>query len=125
MHIRLLPMVLLVLLTILSLLSGCSIIPVSTSASPHLPPILAQDELLRPYVTTGRIQVKREAYFTDYDTEPNLQEWGYRALQEEAAKMGADAVIFPEITTRATTIFIFPTTPATEYRVTGVAIKFK
>jgi hypothetical protein len=118
-------LVFLVLLTIIGLLSGCSSIPVSTSANPDLPPILAQDELLRPYIITGRIQVKREAYFTDYDIEPNLQKWGYRALQEEAAKIGADAVIFPEITTRATTIFIFPTTPATEYRATGVAIKFK
>jgi hypothetical protein len=114
-----------VLTIIIGSLSGCSVIPISKQANPNLPPILAQDELLRPYVTTGRIQVKREAYFTDYAVDPNLQEWGYRALQEEAAKIGADAVIFPEITTRATTIFLFPTTPATEYRATGVAIKFK
>lgn len=113
---------------ILLAITGCSAIPVSRTLkkeTPNLPPILAQDELLRPYVTLGRIKIVREVRFIDYGFEPNLREWGFRELQEEAARMNADAVIFPEITTRAITIVVFPSFPATEYRAAGVAIKFK
>lgn len=113
---------------ILLIITGCSAIPLTRTLkreTPNLPPILAQDEVLRPYVTLGRIKIVREVRFIDYGFEPNLREWGLRELQEEAARMSADAVIFPEITTRAVTIVVFPSTPATEYRATGVAIKFK
>jgi hypothetical protein len=58
-----------------------------------------------------------------YATEvPNLQEWGYRTLREEASKMQADAIILPEVTSRPTTYLIVP---SNEYRATGVAIRFK
>jgi hypothetical protein len=106
------------------LLIGCSAIPISTELGDP-PPVLSQDELLRPYSTLGRITIVREVYFTDYAMEPNLQQWGQQALQTEAAKMGADAVILPEITSRAITIVLFPAFPASEYRASGVAIKFK
>ena len=88
-----------------------------------LPPILAQDELIRPYVKLGRIQVTREVYgIVDYMLTPEIREWGYAAVREEAAKMGADAVITPEVTGRSITYLVLP---STEYRATGVAIKFK
>jgi hypothetical protein len=106
------------------LLSGCSAIPISTELGDP-PPILSQDELLRPYVILGRITIVREVYFTDYAIEPNLQQWGMQALRTEADKMDADAVILPEITSRAITIVMFPAFPASEYRASGVAIKFK
>ena len=106
------------------LVSGCSAIPISKKLGDP-PPILSQDELLRPYVTLGRITVVREVYFTDYAIEPNLQQWGMQALRAEADKMDADAVILPEITSRAITIVLFPAFPASEYRASGVAIKFK
>ena len=112
------------LLLLLVLLAGCSAIPMS-KRSTDLPPVLAQDELLRPYVKIGRIQIVREVYFTDYWLEPNLQEWGLKTLREEAQKLGADGLILPEITSRAVTIVAFPAYPATEYRASGVAIKFK
>lgn len=113
------------ILTLLMLaLAGCSAIPMSKISS-ELPPVLDQDELLRPYVKLGRIQIVREVYFTDYWLEPNLQEWGLKSLREEAQRMGADALILPEITSRAITVVIFPAFPATEYRATGTAIKFK
>jgi hypothetical protein len=112
---------------LLALLTGCSAIPITKPPNQDLPPILAQDELLRPYEKMGRIQITREVYFTDYDLkfDPKLQEWGLKALREEAQKMGADALIFPEVTSRQITIVIFPAFPATEYRAAGVAIKFK
>ena len=106
------------------LLAGCSAVPISKKGGDP-PPVLSQDELLRPYVTLGRIQIVREVYFTDYAIDPNLQEWGLQALRAEAEKMDADAVILPEITSRAITIVLFPAFPASEYRASGVAIKFK
>lgn len=115
---------LLTALCLIIFLSGCSAIPMSKPAR-ELPPVLAQDELLRPYTKLGRIQIVREVYITDYWLEPNLQEWGLKSLREEAARMGADALIFPEVTSRAVTIVLLPTFPATEYRATGIAIKFK
>ena len=116
-----------VMALLLSLLTGCSAIPTTKPYNKDLPPVLAQDELLRPYEKLGRIQITREVYFTDYDLklDPNLQEWGVKALREEALKMGADALIFPEVTSRQITIVMFPAFPATEYRASGVAIKFK
>lgn len=110
--------------TLQLLLPGCSAVPISKTGG-DLPPVLKQDELLRPYVTLGRIQIIREVYFTDYGLEPNLQDWGLQALRSEAAKMDADALILPEITSRAITIVLFPAFPASEYRASGVAIKFK
>lgn len=109
----------------LALLNGCSAIPISKPPSNDLPPVLAQDELLRPYEKIGRIQIIREVYFTDYSLNPSLQKWGMGALREEALKMGADALILPEVSSRQITIVMFPAFPATEYRATGVAIKFK
>ena len=112
---------------LLTLLVGCSALPITKPYHKDLPPVLAQDELLRPYEKMGRIQITREVYFTDYDLklDPNLQEWGIKSLREEAQKMGADALILPEVTSRQITIVMFPAFPATEYRATGVAIKFK
>ena len=53
---------------------------------------------------------------------PDIREWGYTAIRNEAAKMGADAVVLPEVSGRSITYLVIPTT---EYRATGVAIRFK
>ncbi len=107
------------------LLSGCVAIPVYEGGGNPLPPVMRADELgNRGYRMVGRILVNRTVYFTDYSTSPNLQEWGMRALREEALKLEADAVIFAEISSRENTMSGFPTFPATEYRAQGVAIKF-
>ena len=105
-------------------LAGCSALP-PRGGGDDLPTILTQDEILRPYVTLGRIQITREVYWFDHALRPNLQEWGLRSLQEEAKRLGADALILPDISSREMAIFVFPALPATEYRATGVAIKFK
>lgn len=107
-------------------LTSCAAVPPARQLG-SLPPILAMDELLRPYEKLGKIQIVRKVQFADYDIQqdPNLHEWANSSLQAEAAKLGADAVILPEITSRQINIAIFPSFPATEYRASGVAIKFK
>jgi hypothetical protein len=85
-------------------------------------PILSQDELIRPYIKLGRIQVTREVYGTDYPMSSDIKAWGLTAVRKEAEKLGADAVMLPEVTGHTTTSGIIPTT---EYRATGFAIKFK
>jgi hypothetical protein len=85
-------------------------------------PILSQDELIRPYIKLGRIQVTREVYGSDLALSPDIRAWGLAAVQQEAEKMGADAIMLPEVTGRRTIYGIFP---STEYVATGFAIKFK
>ena len=119
MHIqRTLSLLVLTTLMLLPIIS-CSTLPPTRD----LPPILAQDEIIRTYVKLGRIQASREVYgIVDYQLSPDIREWGLAAIREEAAKMGADAVILPEVTGHTTTYLVMPTT---EYRATGIAIKFK
>ena len=108
------------LLTFSTLLCCCSTTR-QTSDNDALP-ILSQDELIRPYIKLGRIQVTREVYGTDYSLSPDIKAWGLSAVRQEAEKLGADAVMLPEITGHTTTSGIIP---STEYRATGFAIKFK
>jgi hypothetical protein len=107
-------------LLILFLLGGCAYFAPADSG--ELPPVLTEDEILRPYIKLGRIQITREAYGSDYTMSPDIRNWGVMAVRQEAAKMGADAVILPEVTGNTITYAILP---STEYRATGVAIKFK
>jgi len=104
--------------------SGCLMLPASND---ELPPILTQGEIIRPYEKLGRIQITREVYVFDVSpVSANMRAWGFQALREEAAKMHADAVILPEVTGHTTTPVMLPSVrPATEYRATGVVIKFK
>ena len=96
-------LVCLMLLTLLT--SSCSMY--SSAPPPDLPPILSQDELIRPYVKLGRIQVTREVYgIVDINLTPELREWGFTAVRAEAAKMGADAVILPEVTGNSITYLV-------------------
>ncbi len=115
-----LPILFIILLLLSSLLNGCS--HTSQSSRDDGLPILSQDELIRPYTKLGRIQVTRETYGSDYSLSPGIKAWGLAAVRQEAEKMGADAIMLPEVTGRTTTYGIIP---STEYRATGFAIKFK
>jgi len=109
--------------TLVSILAGCAAVsPYADQDINNLPPILAQDEVIRPYTKLGRIQIVREVYISDGMLAPDIREWGFSAIRREAAKMGADAVIFPEVTGGQTMAVVLP---STEYRATGTAIKFK
>lgn len=103
-----------------SLSWGCARVAVHTHG---LPPVLAQDEVLKPYDKLGTITVRRDRYG---DPEalltPDDYQWAYQALREKAAEMHADAVILPEVTVEATTYLFYPTSHVTGK---GVAIKFK
>lgn len=110
-------------LVMMLLLAGCAGMDSNTrDDSSGLPPILTQDELVRPYVKLGRIQITREVFTTDALIKTDVYDWGTAALRREAAKMGADAVIFPEVNGANSTSGLLP---STEFRATGVAIKFK
>jgi hypothetical protein len=115
---------LLIILLVFVFVTGCSTLSTKESDS-NLPVVLTQDEILRPYTQLGRIQITKNVYMTDHDLKSNLQEWGLRALQEEAKKLGADALMLPDISSRELTLFIFPGLTVYEWRATGVAIKFK
>ena len=99
--------------------NGCA---TTGQRAPELPPILTQDELLRPYQKLGVIAVQRERYGSPDDLSAADVNWGHQALREEAAKMGADAVIFPEVTTDRQTYIFFP---SSEIKAKGTAIKFR
>jgi hypothetical protein len=115
------PSILLIVLLLMSVVSsGCSIGRYGSLADEL--PILSQDELIRPYIKLGRIQVTREVYGTDYAVSSDITAWGLSAVRQEAVKLGADAVMLPEVTGRTITSGILP---LTEYRATGFAIKFK
>lgn len=114
----------LLLAAMLLSLQGCAAVPPLNVGTASLPPIMSTDELGSGYQKIGRIQVTRKVYGTDYAVSPSLHEWATLALREEAGKLNADAVILPEITSRQLDIVVFPSFPATEYRATGVAIKF-
>lgn len=126
MNIRLITLVYLLALVCLPLagLQGCAAVDPYTHKKElsKLPPVLEQDELIRSYVKLGRIQVTREVYHSDGSISPDIRSWGFTALRLEAAKLGADAVILPELTGTHNIGFILP---ATEYRASGIAIKFK
>ncbi len=113
------------LLILLAILPACSAIPTINKEGNELPPVLKQDELVRPYIQIGRIQIVREVYGMDYALEPNLYDWAISSLREEAYKLNADAVILPEFTSRKITIVVFPAFPSTEYRASATAIKFQ
>ena len=103
--------------------SGCAALsPFIPQFNSQLPPILAQDEVSRSYVKLGRIVITREVYIFDGLITSDVREWGFEAIRREAAKMGADAVVFPEVSGAHTMTSVLP---ATEYRATGIAIKFK
>jgi hypothetical protein len=113
----------------LLLVTSCAYLHPNTAV---LPPILFQDEVLRPYITIGTIEVRRgifgtvdlpsplPTYLQPQDT--NFA-WAMTSLREEAAKMQADAVIFPEVSGSTDTFFFF--VPHTEFIARGTAIRFR
>lgn len=103
----------------LFLTSGCSTMKSYTG---DLPPVLAQDELLRPYQKVADLEVKRERIGLPSDISPEDYAWGYDALRTEAARIGADAVILPELTVAVEQYIIIP---SSEIKARGVAIKFR
>jgi hypothetical protein len=99
--------------------AGCA---TTATHKQELPPLLAQDELLRPYQKVGTIEVRRERYGSPLDITPDDYNWAYQALREEAARIGADAVILPEVNVEEESYLFFP---ISEMKAKGIAIKFR
>jgi hypothetical protein len=112
---------LLALLLICTLILTCSCATVPPPPQ-ELPPLLTQDELLRPYQKVATIEVNRERYGFSSDLTPVDYDWAYRALRQEAARIGADAVITPEVRVELRSHLWFP---ISEMRAKGIAIKFR
>lgn len=89
-----------------------------------LPPLLTQDELIRPHQNVGTIQITRKIFRTIETMSDADYQWGLLALREEARKIHADAVIFPEVTTSTDRLFLF-IIPCTEFVARGTAITFR
>ena len=109
------------LLAVVALLLACGCASMQVR-SENLPPVLTQDELLRPYHKVAVIEVHRERYGSPGDFTPADYSWSYQALQREAAKIGADAVILPEVKVNLEDYTFFPTS---EMTAKGIAIKFE
>ena len=88
----------------------------------QLPPLLAQDELLRPYQKVASIEVRRSRYGSPSDYIPEDYDWAHQALRAEVARIGADAVISPEVTVELHRYLFFP---ISEIKARGTAIKFR
>lgn len=108
-----------ILLGALLLCFGCATNQVYTG---ELPPVLAQDELLRPYQRVAVLEVRRERYGAPTDVSPADYNWAYDALRREAGRISADAVILPEVTVELQQYVLFP---SSEMKAKGVAIKFR
>jgi len=108
------------LLAVLCAGFGCS--QPAPIRSESLPPILAQCEVMRPYDKVADIQVQRERHGFPSDLNQSDYDWAYRALREEAAKLGADAVIYPEVTIESGVDNLIP---SIEMRAKGIAVRFR
>lgn len=104
---------------------GCSALPFSSGMASDTPILTMEEVSERSYTKIGRINIRRTVHLNDYVISPNLQEWAVEALQQEATKLGADAIIFPEVSSRELSQIGIPSFPATEYRASGTAIRFK
>jgi hypothetical protein len=109
----------LLLLCAVSASGGCATVKVHTEG---MPPILAQDELLHPYEKVGNIEVRRNRYGHPEDITPDDYSWAFTALREEAARVGADAVILPEVNIERHRYLFYPTS---HIEAKGTAIKFR
>lgn len=104
------------------LTAACATITPTTTRDPNtLPPILSQDEIFRPYTKLGTVEVSRERLGHIDDLTNEADEWAFDALGAEAAKLGADAIILPEVRAEKGTYFLIP---STSIKAKGIAIRF-
>lgn len=107
-------------LLVVLLASGCA----NVRSGMDFPPLLAQDEVVRPYMKLAVVQVSRDTFGTFQELSNEDYKWAHEALREEAAKIGADAVILPEVRLEAssTSYLLFP---SSHLDARGIAIRFR
>ena len=112
---------LLPLLLVCALFSGAGC-ATTNNQSKELPALLEPDEILRPYQKVASIEVRRARYGSLNDLTPDDYDWAYLALRQEGARIGADAVITPEVRVELHRYILFP---VSEMKARGIAIKFQ
>jgi uncharacterized protein YbjQ (UPF0145 family) len=100
------------------LLSACAGLQQSAS-QPVV--IKAEDLVGRGYERVGQVQVTRERLGAEVLTADDFG-WANGALQEEARKMGADAILQPELFIKSESLLFIP---VTEIRARATAIRFR
>ncbi len=83
---------------------------------------MAQDELQRPYIKLGELVCSRQRLGSVDGLTTQDYEWAYRELRTAAGRLGADAVMLPEVRVEQNT-FLF--LPLGEVKAKGVAIRFR
>lgn len=83
--------------------------------------IKAEDLVGRGYERLGQVQVTRERLGADVLTTDDFG-WASGALQEEAQKMGADAILQPELFIKSESLLFIP---LTVIRARATAIRFR
>lgn len=87
-----------------------------------LPPVMELDEAQRPYVKLGELYYSRDRFGSVEGISSEDREWAISELREAAGRLGADAVIFPEIRFEQNTFIIFP---IGQIKAKGIAIRFR
>ncbi|WP_152609988.1 hypothetical protein [Geobacter sp. OR-1] len=100
-------------------LSGCATV---RPLSELYPPIMDQDELSRPYVKIAVIECSSERMGNMEAISRQDYDWAHNELRERAYRLGADAVVLPEVRIERDTFLFFP---SSLIKVKGVAIKFR
>ena len=90
--------------------------------SSALPVVVKAEDLVgRGYERIGHVQVAKERYGVDVLSADDYG-WAHVALQEEARKIGADAILQPELTINSQSLLLVP---ITEIRARATAIRFR
>lgn len=113
------PLPVLVICCALLSAQGCATAELNLGAAP---PVLSLDEVMRPYYKVGVVEVRRNRYGDRSDITSQDYNWAEDALRAEAAKIKADAVIFPEM---SVTVHHFLFFPRSEMKAKGTAIRFR
>jgi hypothetical protein len=110
---------LLLVCCVLVLTAGCAARRHSPLA---LPPIMTQSELQRPYTKLGILEYSSQRFGNIDGLTLQDYEWAHGELREGALRLGADAVILPEVRYEHDTFLLFP---SSEIKAKGVAIRFQ
>jgi hypothetical protein len=86
------------------------------------PPVLAQDEVKKPYIKIGVVECSKESFGSIDALAPADYDWAYGELREAARRIGADAIITPELRVEQDTFILFPTSTI---KAKGIAIRFR
>lgn len=111
----------LALLSLLALTACMRIETLDKRVTPADPPIMSIESVQKPYVKVATIQTARRVLGSINELDADDLEWGYRALRKEACRVGADAVLFPEISTDFRS---FSLIPYTVIKAKAIAVRF-